>query len=178
MKKMGGMASLMKMMPGMGQMAKNLPDGKMGDKMFDRQIAIIQSMTRKEREKPDLLNASRRKRIAAGAGVEVSEINKLIKMHRQMADMMKKVSRGGAGGLANMFGGMGKKMMGGGMPDMDPAQLEQMAKQMGGDPSKLPDDFSKLVKQGGSGGMPGLPGLGGSKFPGLPGLPGLPGKKK
>ncbi|UYQ72360.1 signal recognition particle protein [Pelagibacterium flavum] len=176
MKKMGGMASLMKMMPGMGQMAKNLPNGRTDDKVFDRQVAIIQSMTKKEREKPDLLNASRRKRIAAGSGVEVSEINKLIKMHRQMADMMKKVSRGGPGGLAGMFGGMGKQMMGG-MPDMDPAQIEQMTKQMGGDSSKLPDDFSKLVKQGG-GGVPGLPGLGGSKFPGLPGLPGLPGKKK
>ena len=176
MKKMGGMASLMKMMPGMGNMTKNLPNGRTDDKVFDRQVAIIQSMTKKEREKPDLLNASRRKRIAAGSGVEVSEINKLIKMHRQMADMMKKVSRGGPGGLAGMFGGMGKQMMGG-MPDMDPAQIEQMTKQMGGDPSKLPDDFSKLVKQGG-GGMPGPPGLGGSKFPGLPGLPGLPGKKK
>ena len=176
MKKMGGMASLMKMMPGMGNMTKNLPNGRTDDKVFDRQVAIIQSMTKKEREKPDLLNASRRKRIAAGSGVEVSEINKLIKMHRQMADMMKKVSRGGPGGLAGMFGGMGKQMMGG-MPDMDPAQIEQMTKQMGGDSSKLPDDFSKLVKQGG-GGMPGLPGLGGSKFPGLPGLPGLPGKKK
>ncbi|WP_421952784.1 signal recognition particle protein [Pelagibacterium sp.] len=175
MKKMGGMASLLKMMPGMGNMAKNLPNGRTDDKVFDRQVAIIQSMTKKEREKPDLLNASRRKRIAAGSGVEVSEINKLIKMHRQMADMMKKVSRGGPGGLAGMFGGMGKQMMGG-MPDMDPAQIEQMTKQMGADPSKLPDDFSKLVKQGG--GMPGLPGLGGSKFPGLPGLPGLPGKKK
>ncbi|HWJ88145.1 MAG TPA: signal recognition particle protein [Pelagibacterium sp.] len=178
MKKMGGMASLMKLMPGMGGMAKNLPADKLNDKMFDRQVAIIQSMTLKEREKPDLLNASRRKRIAAGAGVEVSEINKLIKMHRQMADMMKKVSRGGGGGLANMFGGMGKSMLGrGGMPDMDPAQIEQMAKQMGADPAGLPDDFSKLVKQGGSG-LSGLPGLGGSKFPGLPGLPGLPGKKK
>jgi signal recognition particle subunit SRP54 len=177
MKKMGGMASLMKMLPGMGGLPKNIPDGKLNDKMFDRQIAIIQSMTKKERAKPDLLNASRRKRIAAGAGVEVTEINKLIKMHRQMADMMKKVSRGGAGGLAGMFGGVGKKALGG-MPDMDPAQLEQMAKQMGADPSKLPDDFSKLVKQGGPGGMPGLPGLGGGKFPGLPGLSGLPGKKK
>lgn len=180
MKKMGGVASLMKMMPGMGQMAKNLPSDKLDGKMFDRQVAIIQSMTKKEREKPDLLNASRRKRIAAGAGVEVSEINKLIKMHRQMADMMKKVSRGGAGGLANMFGGMGQKMLGGGgMPDMDPAELEKMARQMGADPAKLPDDFSKLAKKTGTGGLPGLPGLGGNqKFPGLPGLPGLPGKKK
>src|SRR5690606_6369601 len=107
-------------------------------------------------------------------------INKLIKMHRQMADMMKKVSRGGAGGLAGMFGGVGKKMLGGGsMPDMDPAQIEAMAKQMGADPSKLPDDFYKLATKAGSGGLPSLPGLGGgSKFPGLPGLPGLPGKKK
>lgn len=177
MKKMGGMASLMKMMPGMGQMAKNVPSDKLDGKMFDRQVAIIQSMTKKERAKPDLLNASRRKRIAKGAGVEVSEINKLIKMHRQMADMMKKVSRGGAGGLANMFGGMGKSMMGGSMPDMDPAQLEQMAKQMGADPSKLPDDFSKLAKSDGNG-SPALPGLGSAKFPGLPGLPGLPGRKK
>ncbi|GGA36958.1 signal recognition particle protein [Pelagibacterium lentulum] len=177
MKKMGGMASLMKMMPGMGNLAKSLPDGRTDDKIFDRQVAIIQSMTKKERAKPDLLNASRRKRIAKGAGVEVSEINKLIKMHRQMADMMKKVSRGGAGGLANMFGGMGKSMMGGSMPDMDPAQLEQMAKQMGADPAKLPDDFSKLAKSAGSG-SPALPGLGSAKFPGLPGLPGLPGRKK
>lgn len=168
MKKMGGMAALMKLMPGMGGMKKTLPDGRMDDKVFDRQVAIIQSMTKKERAKPEILNASRRKRIAKGAGVEVSEINKLIKMHRQMADMMKKVSKNGGGGLAGMFGGMGKKMLsGGGMPDMDPAQIEDMAKQMGADPSKLPDDFSKLAdKSGGSA----LPGLGGNqKFPGLPG---------
>ncbi|WP_127143727.1 signal recognition particle protein [Pelagibacterium montanilacus] len=191
MKKMGGMASLMGMMPGMGAMKKQLSPDKLDDKVFDRQVAIIQSMTKTERARPELLNASRRKRIAKGAGVEVSEINKLIKMHRQMADMMKKVSRGGAGGLASMFGGMGKKMLGGGgMPaDMDPAQLEEMARAAGVDPAtltggaggakalpeKLPDDFSKLSKSSG----PGLPGLGGnSRFPGLPGLSGLPGKKK
>lgn len=187
MKKMGGMASLMGMMPGMGAMKKNLPEGRMNDKIFDRQVAIIQSMTKKERAKPELLNASRRKRIAAGSGVEVSEINKLIKMHRQMADMMKKVSKGGAGGLANMFGGMGKKMLGaGGMPPgMDQAQIEDMARAAGVDPAslpgagggkplpeKLPDDFSKLA------GSPTLPGFGSSRFPGLPGLSGLPGKKK
>ncbi|MCD7058381.1 signal recognition particle protein [Pelagibacterium xiamenense] len=177
MKKMGGMAALMNLMPGMGGMKKNLPDGRMDDKIFDRQVAIIQSMTKKERARPELLNASRRKRIAKGAGVEVSEINKLIKMHRQMADMMKKVSKNGAGGLAGMFGGMGKKMLsGGGMPDMDPAQIEDMAKKMGADPSKLPDDFSKLAKQSGGSSLPGLGGN--QKFPGLPGLPGLPGKKK
>jgi len=188
MKKMGGMASLMGLMPGMGALKKNLPEGRLNDKMFDRQVAIIQSMTRKEREKPELLNASRRKRIARGAGVDVSEINKLIKMHRQMADMMKKVSRGGAGGLAGMFGGMGKSMMGG-MPDpssMDPKQLEEMARAAGIDPKalpapggasadKLPKNFADLAKSVPSSG---LPGLGTSRFPGLPGLSGLPGKKK
>src|SRR5690606_39303884 len=143
---------------------------------------------RKERETPDLLNASRRKRIAAGAGVEVSDINKLAKQHRQMADMMKKVSRGGMGALGGMFGGKMGGMLGG-MPDlskMDPAQLEQMARQAGINPEqlkglpsadlpmsdKLPTDVNKLLK---SAGGPGLPGLGGApRFPGLPGL----GKKK
>ena len=69
-----------------------------------RQEAIIQSMTKKERAKPDILNGSRRKRIAAGAGVEVSDVNKLVKMHRQMADMMKRVGKLGPRGFG--MGGM------------------------------------------------------------------------
>ena len=77
MKKMGGMGGLMNMMPGMGQMKKAMANSNIDEKVFDRQVAIINSMTKKERANPDLLNASRRKRIAAGAGVEVSEINKL-----------------------------------------------------------------------------------------------------
>ena len=111
MKKMGGMGGLMAMMPGMGQIKKAMADSNVDEKMFDRQIAIINSMTRKERADPDLLNASRRKRIAAGAGVEVSEINKLTKQHRQMADMMKKVGKGGMGALGGMFGGKMGDMM-------------------------------------------------------------------
>ncbi|HTM76552.1 MAG TPA: signal recognition particle protein, partial [Devosia sp.] len=168
-------------------MKKAMANSNIDEKMFDRQIAIIGSMTKKERAEPDLLNASRRKRIAAGAGVEVSDINKLIKQHRQMADMMKKVSKGGMGSLAGMFGGKMGGMMGG-MPDlskMDPKQLEAMARQAGIDPSqlqqgmgnpqpqladKLPSDVGSLFKS-----APGLPGLGGApRFPGLPGL----GKKK
>lgn len=186
MKKMGGMGGLMGLMPGMGQMKKAMANSNIDEKVFDRQIAIINSMTRKERAEPDLLNASRRKRIAAGAGVEVSEINKLAKQHRQMADMMKKVSKGGMGALGGMFGGKMGGMLGG-MPDMskmDPAQLEQMARQAGIDPKqlqglpqaqpqiaqKLPSDVGSLLKS-----APGLPGLGGApRFPGLPGL----GKKK
>ena len=188
MKKMGGMGGLMAMMPGVGQMKKAMANSNVDEKVFDRQIAIINSMTRKERVNPDLLNASRRKRIAAGAGVEVSEINKLAKQHRQMADMMKKVGKGGMGALSGMFGGKMGSMMGG-MPDMskmDPAQLEAMARQAGIDPNqlkglpsvqtpqlaeKLPSDVGALFKSAGTG----LPGLGGApRFPGLPGL----GKKK
>ena len=193
MKKMGGMGSLMNMMPGMGQVKKAMAGANLDEKVFDRQVAIINSMTKKERTNPDLLNASRRKRIAAGAGVEVSDVNKLMKQHRQMADMMKKVSKGGLGSLAGMFGGkMGGMMPGmGAMPDpskMDPAQLEALARQMGVDPAqlpaappkdlseKLPTDVGKLLKSG-SGSLPGLGG--GSRFPGLPGLGGgFPPKKK
>jgi signal recognition particle subunit SRP54 len=188
MKKMGGMGGLMGMLPGAGQIKKAMANSNVDEKVFDRQIAIINSMTKKERAEPDLLNASRRKRIAAGAGVEVSEINKLAKQHRQMADMMKKVSKGGMGALGGMFGGKMGSMMGG-MPDMskmDPAQLEAMARQAGIDPAalkglpaaptpqlaeKLPSDVGALFKSAGTG----LPGLGGApRFPGLPGL----GKKK
>lgn len=190
MKKMGGMGGLMGMMPGMGQMKKAMAGANIDEKVFDRQIAIINSMTKKERANPDLLNASRRKRVAAGAGVEVSEINKLAKQHRQMADMMKKVSRGGMGALGGMFGGKMGGMLGG-MPDiskMDPAQLEQMARQAGIDPAALkglpsadlpaqkalPTDVGALLKNSGG---PLLPGLGASGAPRFPGLPGL-GKKK
>jgi signal recognition particle subunit SRP54 len=68
---------------------------------------VISSMTKQERAKPDLINGSRRKRIAAGAGVDVSDVNKLLKMHRQMSDMMKKMGKGGRAmqGLAGMLGG-------------------------------------------------------------------------
>src|SRR5690606_21238773 len=189
MKKMGGMGGLIGLLPGAGQLKKAMAGVNSDEKVFDRQIAIIHSMTRKERANPDLLNASRRKRIAAGAGVEVSDINRLAKQHRQMADMMKKVSKGGMGALGGMFGGKMGGMLGG-MPDMsklDPKQLEQMARQAGIDPAQLqagagaapagqkalPSDVNALLKAAGG---PGLPGLGGGapRFPGLPGL----GRKK
>ena len=130
MKKMGGMGALMGMMPGMGQMKKAMAGANVDEKVFDRQIAVINSMTKKERANPDLLNAKRRIRIANGSGTKVEDVNKLMKQHRQMADMMKKVGKGGLGSLAGMFGGkMGGMMPGlGNMPDpskMDPAQLEQ-----------------------------------------------------
>ena len=95
MQKMGGMEGVMGMMPGMGKMAKQMDKAGMDDGILKRQVALINSMTKKERANPAVLQASCKKRIAAGAGLEVSELNKLLKMHRQMADMMKKMGKGG-----------------------------------------------------------------------------------
>jgi signal recognition particle subunit SRP54 len=169
------MEGIMGMMPGMGKMKDQLSNAGLDDKMFGRQIAIIQSMTAKERSNPELLKHSRKKRIAAGSGTNAAEINKLLKMHRQMADMMKSMKGKKGGGLmGKMMGGMAGKMglggmmPGGGMSDlssMDPKQIEALQKQ--------------AQAAGLGGGMPKLPGLGGGGLPGLggPGLPGLPKKK-
>ncbi|CUH86912.1 p48 [Phaeobacter sp. CECT 5382] len=169
MLQMGGMEGMMSMMPGMGKMAKQVQDSGMDDKVLKRQIAMIQSMTKKERANPALLQASRKKRIAAGAGQQVSELNKLLKMHRQMSDMMKKMGKMGKGKMLKqaMKGMLGK---GGGMGDMagmdpsqmDPKALEAAAKAMG-------------QAKGMPGGLPGLGGMGGMGLPG--GLSGF-GKKK
>ncbi|MGR3621934.1 signal recognition particle protein [Pseudophaeobacter sp.] len=169
MQQMGGMEGMMSMMPGMGKMAKQVQDAGMDDKVITRQIAMIQSMTKKERANPALLQASRKKRIAAGSGMQVSDLNKLLKMHRQMSDMMKKMGKMGKGKMLKqaMKGMLGK---GGGMPDMagmdpgqmDPKALEAAAKALGG-------------KGGIPGGLPGLGGMGGMGLPG--GLSGF-GKKK
>ncbi len=158
MQKMGGMEGLMAMMPGMGKMSKQMSAAGIDDRMIRRQIALIQSMTKKERANPQILQASRKKRIARGAGQEVSDLNKLLKMQRQMGDMMKKMGRMGKGRmLKQALGGMFGK--GAAMPDMnDPAALEAAARQLGG----------KLGGPGGAmdGGLalpPGLSGLGKKK---------------
>ena len=111
MKKLGGMKGVLGMLPGVGKIKGQLDAAGLDDKILTRQEAIISSMTKKERSQPDLINGSRRKRIAAGAGVEVSDVNKLLKMHRQMADMMKKMGKGGRmpampPGMGGMMGGM------------------------------------------------------------------------
>ena len=164
MQKLGGMSSILGMLPGIGKMKKQIDAAGLDDRMFKQQVAIIMSMTRQERRNPKILAASRKKRIAAGSGTHVAEVNKLLKMHRQMADMMKMVSKS-KGGLAKMFG------LGGGMPEPTPEMIE--AAKAG----KLPG----MPGGGLPGGMSGLPG-GLKGFPGLPGgfggLPGMPGKKK
>ncbi len=106
MKKMGGMGALMKMMPGMGKMAGQLDEMGVDDTMLKRQEAIILSMTKKERENPDLLNASRRKRIAAGSGTSVQEINRLVKQQQQMQTVMKRMRKMGMGKMMGMMKGM------------------------------------------------------------------------
>ncbi|MCK5424317.1 MAG: signal recognition particle protein, partial [Emcibacter sp.] len=99
MKKLGGMSSILGMLPGIGKMQKQIASAKVDDNLLKRQEAIINSMTPKERERPKLLNASRKKRIAAGSGSTVQEVNKLIKMQKQMAGMMKKMGKMGGRGM-------------------------------------------------------------------------------
>ncbi|HEX9323094.1 MAG TPA: signal recognition particle protein [Xanthobacteraceae bacterium] len=168
MKKIGGVSGLMGMIPGIAKMKKEIASANLDDRVVKRQIAIIDSMTPRERRQPDVLKASRKKRIAAGSGTKVEDINRLLKMHRTMADMMKAMGggkRGPLGALGNLFG------MGGGMPK--PEELAKLAQQM---PGGLPGGLPGLPSNFPGSGPPGLPGLAG-KLPGLGGMPG-PAKKK
>jgi signal recognition particle subunit SRP54 len=162
MTKMGGMAGLMGMLPGIAKMKNQLAEANLDERVLKRQKAIIDSMTPRERRNPDILKASRKKRIAAGSGTRVEDVNRLLKMHRGMADMMKAMGgakRGPLAGLANMMG------FGGGMPS--PEEMAKLAEKMPGGMPNLPPGFP------GAGGLPpNMPGL--PKLPG--GLPGLGGK--
>ncbi len=109
MRRMGGMQGIMGMLPGIAKAKEQMATAGFDDRMLKRQEAIISSMTKQERANPDVLNGSRRKRIAKGAGTEVSEVNKLLKMHRQMADVMKKMGKG-KGLMSALFGGAAPKM--------------------------------------------------------------------
>ena len=147
-------------MPGMGKMKKavDAAGGFESNREILHQEAIISSMTKKERKNPKLMNASRKRRVAAGAGVTVQDVNKLLKAYQQMATMMKKMGKkGGMKGLAGMMGGapggMGGAMpKGGQMPGLGGGMGGQLSGLGGG---QLPPDLdpSKL----------GLPGLGGPK---------------
>ena len=109
MQKMGDLKGLLGLIPGMGKFKAQIDAAKIDDKVFKRQEAIILSMTPRERRNPDIIKASRKKRIADGCGLSVQEVNKLLKQYDQMADMMKKVKkmgkRGLFGGLPGGFGG-------------------------------------------------------------------------
>ena len=155
LQKMGGLGGLMGMLPGIGKMQKQIAAAGIDDSMIKRQEAIILSMTKKERVSVGLLNASRRKRIAAGSGTSVQEVNRLVKQYQDMARMMKKMGgKGGAAAIKALMGGGGMPGMGGGgMPDMN-----ALSKGLGGG---LGNGLGGLTG-GLPGGLPkGLPGLGG-----------------
>ena len=153
MERMGGMEGLLGLLPGVQKVKQQIAESGVSDKMIRRQRAIIGSMTRKERRKPDILQASRKRRIASGAGVEVAEINRLLKQHRQMQDAFKMMAKGGGKGFARMAGMMG---LGG------PGGLDSLKALGGGSPppgAELPP--------------PGLTGLGVAPPKTLPGLGGI-----
>jgi signal recognition particle subunit SRP54 len=95
MRKMGGMGSILGMLPGVQKVKAQLAEAKLDDRMIGRQIAIVSSMTPYERRNPKVIHASRKRRIAAGAGLSVQEVNKLLKQHQQMQTMMKRVKKMG-----------------------------------------------------------------------------------
>ncbi|MEO0417928.1 MAG: signal recognition particle protein [Pseudomonadota bacterium] len=147
MQNMGGLGMLAGMMPGMKKAKAAMAASNMDDKVLVHMDAIIGSMTGKERANPQLMNAKRKKRVAAGSGTDVQRVNKVLKMHQEMSRAMKQIKKmGGLKGLAAMLGGGG-----GGMPNLPG---------MGGGPS------------GSGGGLPGMGGPGGGLPPGLPGLGG------
>jgi signal recognition particle subunit SRP54 len=153
MKRMGGMDGLMGLLPGVQKMKKQIAESGVTDKMVDRQAAIINSMTKAERKKPDILQASRKRRIAAGAGVDVAEVNRLLKQHRQMADAFKMMSKGGGKGFAQMA-----QMLGGGG--------QNPLKALGGGKMPSEAEIQEAVQKMQGGGMK-LPGLGGGMPPGF-----------
>ncbi len=138
----GGLKGVMGMLPGVQKLKGQISDAQLDDSQVRRQIGIIRSMTKAERTKPDLINGRRRARIARGAGVEVVEVNRLLKLHRNMGDMAKAMGKG------KMPFGMGGR---GGMPS--PEALKQLGS------GRLPPGINQ------AGALPGLPN-------GLPGLPG------
>lgn len=158
MSKMGGVGALVKMLPGLGKMASQI-EGKIDEKMMARQEAIILSMTKVERENPQIMNASRRRRIAEGSGTSVQDVNKLCKQQQDMQTMMKRMKKMGMGKMMGMMKGM--------MGDRDAAMLDEsmadeLAAQQGGMPNLGPNPFA--------GGMPGL----GGKLPNPAGMLGMP----
>jgi signal recognition particle subunit SRP54 len=118
MKKMGGLSGLMGFMPGAGKIKSAMQGANIDDSVLKRQEAIILSMTKAERAKPELLNASRRRRIAAGSGTQVQDVNRLIKQFEDMRTMMKRMQKLGGKGLLRSLG------IGG----ADLAGMEEMAK--------------------------------------------------
>ncbi len=167
--KIGGLGGIMGLLPGVAKMKDQIAASGMDDRLVKRQRAMILSMTPQERRNPDLLKASRKKRIAAGSGAKVEDINRLLKQHRQMADLMKSFGAGKRGGMMGRAAQMMGLAPGGIGPGMRMPSEEEMKKLQ-----------EKLGGQGGQG-PKGGPGSGGglpsapppellAKKPSLPGL--------
>ncbi len=140
----GGLKGVMGMLPGAQKIKAHISDSQLDDGQIRRQIGVIRSMTPAERQKPDLINGRRRARIARGAGVDVAEVNRLLKMHRNMADMAKAMGKGKMPfGMPGGPGGLG------GGPDIEALKNLGAGRQPGG--------------------LPGLQGIPGGGLPGLPG---------
>ena len=148
MQNMGGLGMLAGMMPGMKKAKAAMQASGMDDKVLVHMDAIMGSMTPKERANPALLNAKRKKRVAAGSGTQVQDVNKVLKMHQEMSRAMKQIKKmGGMKGLAAMLGGGGGM---GGLPGMGGKGMPQIpgmdGQGMGDvDMSKLPPDLQKLL---------------------------------
>src|SRR5262247_283402 len=123
MERLGGMSSMLGLLPGIGKVKKQLDTANIDDKILKRQRAIISSMTPKERRSPKILDGKRKRRIAAGSGTRPEDVNRLLKMHRQMADMMKTLGK--RGGLLQ------RRMLGKGGGAPSPAELEKMQADLG-----------------------------------------------
>ena len=152
MQNMGGLGMLAGMLPGMKKAKQAMAAADMDDKVLVHMDAIIGSMTPKERERPGLMNAKRKKRVAAGSGTDVQSVNKLLKMHQEMGRAMKQIRKmGGLKGLGALFGGGGMPGMGGpggGMGAGGSApSLPGLGKGAGVDPSTLPPDLQNLLKK-------------------------------
>ncbi|TCD05387.1 signal recognition particle protein [Erythrobacteraceae bacterium CFH 75059] len=156
MQRMGGLGALAGMLPGMKKAKAAMAPGNVDERLLVRMDAIIGSMTPKERSRPELLNAKRKRRVAAGSGTEVQDINRLLKMHQEMERAMKQIRKmgglkglgallGGGGGLGGLLGGKGGAM-GGANPL---AGLPGLPGGAGGlpDPGTLPPDLQKLLKK-------------------------------
>lgn len=146
MKRMGGVGSLMKMLPGLSKFSDQIDSANLDGKVMKRQEALILSMTKAERAKPALLNASRRRRIAAGAGMTVQDVNRLVKQFEQMEQVMRKMRKMGVGGMLGAVKGlMGKD---------DQDRLAELQQQENVSLPGMPQSMS-------GGAFRGFPGLGG-----------------
>jgi signal recognition particle subunit SRP54 len=143
MSQMGGIGMLAGMLPGMKKAKAAMAASGVDDKVLLHMDAIIGSMTMKERERPELLNAKRKKRVAAGSGTEVQDVNKLLKMHQEMGRAMKQIRKmGGLKGLGALLGG-GGGMGGGTIPGAPPPGLPGL----GGPGGGLPPDLQNFLKK-------------------------------